>query len=817
MTAVRRINSLEIQDFRVLSGKYTLDLNADIVLIHGPNAAGKSSLLAGLELALTGQIQSLARVTKDYAKYLVTDGSDESHCSVIVNSGDVATTYAATVRGSKVQTQSHISPAEVQFYNERAYLDQSTLGRLLEIYENADSSGKSPLVQFVNDLLGLDRLDALIDGLAKSRSISSTRALVAGVKSVQTDFERSEQKHQSAANEATMMEAAIRQTAGELLSGDSTAMATDQLKAAIQEIVERTQTEKVLVLEQASQLVEIESRLVALSSQIASVGDQSVDSGAAKHADQVKAAEDSWASWRAEHETPILELATEIAALIPELERSGTGDVDPQPFVTSLVARLDAAILSLRTIVDEQSKIIVSLDDLNRQAAEATAELNLLDSADGSASDQSHSDAVLTLLHEVSTHLEDEHCPVCGRDFSEIEEGTLSARIQSMTEVVAEDAQARAAHRTARILAAERAAQIQAEITNSSGRQLNHDQLQNATSRLVQLSTLAQRTRSYTAEAAVGSSHRMALLQLRANQASLESASILRTQVLKSLSEFARDFEVPNGMPASKLLASVSQAVANRQATNSQKVQEVATTTSRCAAVLEELEKLELLRADVAQTSTRRGELERELAVINARMLAARRLDDACRAERARVVAQVFDEQLNATWLDLFTRLAPDERFVPRLEPTAMKARGKASPLKVLNRVSGAEAPPGATLSAGNLNTAALTLFLSLHLSSKPQLPWIVLDDPIQSMDDIHVSQFSTILRRLAYEEDRQVIVAVHERALFEYLSLELSPPSEGRKLITHELKVGTNSTEISQVPYEWAPDPVIDAHLEAS
>lgn len=146
-----------------------------------------------------------------------------------------------------------------------------------------------------------------------------------------------------------------------------------------------------------------------------------------------------------------------------------------------------------------------------------------------------------------------------------------------------------------------------------------------------------------------------------------------------------------------------------------------------------------------------------------------------------------------------------------------MNARGKTSPLKVLNRVSGAEAPPGATLSAGNLNTAALTLFLSLHLSSKPKLPWIVLDDPIQSMDDIHVSQFPTILRHLAYEEDRQVIVAVHERALFEYLSLELSPPSEGRRLITHELKVGTNSTEISQVPYEWAPDPVINAHLEAS
>lgn len=40
---------------------------------------------------------------------------------------------------------------------------------------------------------------------------------------------------------------------------------------------------------------------------------------------------------------------------------------------------------------------------------------------------------------------------------------------------------------------------------------------------------------------------------------------------------------------------------------------------------------------------------------------------------------------------------------------------------------------PAAMLSTGNLNTAALTLFLALHLSVKPQLPWLILDDPVQS------------------------------------------------------------------------------------
>ena len=46
-------------------------------------------------------------------------------------------------------------------------------------------------------------------------------------------------------------------------------------------------------------------------------------------------------------------------------------------------------------------------------------------------------------------------------------------------------------------------------------------------------------------------------------------------------------------------------------------------------------------------------------------------------------------------------------------------------------------------LSAGNLNTAALTLFLALHLSVEPRFPWLVLDDPVQTMDEVHIAQFA--------------------------------------------------------------------------
>ncbi|MET0374400.1 MAG: hypothetical protein ABW128_09100 [Rhizorhabdus sp.] len=92
-------------------------------------------------------------------------------------------------------------------------------------------------------------------------------------------------------------------------------------------------------------------------------------------------------------------------------------------------------------------------------------------------------------------------------------------------------------------------------------------------------------------------------------------------------------------------------------------------------------------------------------------------------------------------------------------------------------------------LSSGNLNTAALTLFLALHLAVPPSLPWLVLDDPVQAMDDVHVSSFAALLRTLAKEKQRQIVIAVHNRALFDYLVLEMTPAFPGDELITVEFE----------------------------
>ncbi len=85
------LRSISISDFRRLSGHRTLPLDAPIVLLHGPNGTGKTSILAALEMGLTGQIRSMRRQDPRYTAYLPHIGQDFATIRV-----DIAEQYAAT-------------------------------------------------------------------------------------------------------------------------------------------------------------------------------------------------------------------------------------------------------------------------------------------------------------------------------------------------------------------------------------------------------------------------------------------------------------------------------------------------------------------------------------------------------------------------------------------------------------------------------------------------------------------------------------------------------------------------------------------------
>lgn len=162
------LKSLYVKNFRSIRGEASLSLDAPVILLYGPNGSGKTSLMSALELALTGTVTSLERIEPDYAKYLPHKYAESGKSLIRLSTEGLAEQNEINV---EVSGQANRSPgllgrSDALFFSERCYLAQPTMNRLLEIYQFQESKKTdSPLTRFVKDLLRLDHLDALIDGL----------------------------------------------------------------------------------------------------------------------------------------------------------------------------------------------------------------------------------------------------------------------------------------------------------------------------------------------------------------------------------------------------------------------------------------------------------------------------------------------------------------------------------------------------------------------------------------------------------------------------------------------------------------------------
>jgi exonuclease SbcC len=169
-------DNLSISKFRSIRGRITIPLSAPIVLVHGPNGAGKTSVLSALELALTGNIVAMRSVDERFTEHLVHQGKSEAEILLMsAQEGQGSSNGAMRVRDGRISGTPHLPTDKAQFFSERCYLAQPTLGRLLEIYQKADATRQSPLTRFVKELLRLDELDALVEGLHTAGDVRRTR------------------------------------------------------------------------------------------------------------------------------------------------------------------------------------------------------------------------------------------------------------------------------------------------------------------------------------------------------------------------------------------------------------------------------------------------------------------------------------------------------------------------------------------------------------------------------------------------------------------------------------------------------------------
>jgi DNA repair exonuclease SbcCD ATPase subunit len=174
---------------------------------------------------------------------------------------------------------------------------------------------------------------------------------------------------------------------------------------------------------------------------------------------------------------------------------------------------------------------------------------------------------------------------------------------------------------------------------------------------------------------------------------------------------------------------------------------------------VERLREAEMELKDRAAVASREAEEAKTLAGAATRAVAG------VTAERFATLQPLVD--------DIFSRLDPHPAFtVMGFELGVAYRSGIADPY-VSDPESGVTADPLLVLSSSQANVAALTYFLALSWSAdRKALPFLLLDDPLQSMDDVNALGFADLCRHL--RRRRQLIVSTHDHRLAGLLERKL-------------------------------------------
>ena len=197
----------------------------------------------------------------------------------------------------------------------------------------------------------------------------------------------------------------------------------------------------------------------------------------------------------------------------------------------------------------------------------------------------------------------------------------------------------------------------------------------------------------------------------------------------------------------------------------------------------------------------RRVELQREVHSLE-RDLETAQEEVQTRTETRDIVSRIIDALRNASSDLVETELAKIEPLLQRIYSTADPHPG----LQVVNLVSRMHRgrghvlaemkdpvrglridKPSSFLSSSQMNVLAVSIFLALNLGT-PSLPLrvAILDDPLQSLDDLNLLGLIDLLKRM--RERRQLLIATHDTRFASLLERKLRPVSDGQRTIVVEL-----------------------------
>ena len=210
------------------------------------------------------------------------------------------------------------------------------------------------------------------------------------------------------------------------------------------------------------------------------------------------------------------------------------------------------------------------------------------------------------------------------------------------------------------------------------------------------------------------------------------------------------------------------------------------------------------LAADQAQLtiledrlSVARGAHERLDAFINSSQEVRRRLSAGIES----VISSFVLGRAKGTFEELFRRLAKDPFFNVTVSGARVKRHAPEvdwhATYGVKDCADYRELPGYAVFSQGELNSCAIAFFLALATSHPSSLKFLVLDDPVQNMDEIHIEEFGNVLKFIKDILGYQIVVALHDESVYQFFKRQLHPTSKEQSLISYLFEPTDRGTEI--------------------
>ncbi len=784
-----RLKSLSIHNFRSMRGSVVIPLDAQVVLVHGTNGMGKTSVMSAIELGLTGSIAHLEEQQKyqDFLTHIDTAGGS-IQLTVEGMNDHSATAGQVTFAPGAFEAKPALNPAHADFFAERCYLPQAVLGRLLDIYDQKKTTN-SRLTEFVKELLRLDALDALVDGLDHAFNVIRVRKLAPVYKQLEDardlldkQLER-ERSNVETARQATAQRIVRLNELLAVLGSSAVPVAAGFDVAALRSWVgdrEKDQTELASVTQQGSEVSSLLSRLDQTSA-------GSPDA-------EIAALERDTAAIGSEYETWLRGHGAQITGALDAL-REFHSDLSPldganlEKQVTDALKWCVIEVDRCQRLLDQHGTASHQLTGAQSTIQRATTRISEINQAlEAGATDAR---TLAAALAGIAPHVEGDICPVCNRDYAELGSGSLTSHIAATIAKLTSEAGRLQALSTERASESERLTTARRDEASAERLVLQPEALVDLRRRQSAIASIRSRIEPMQGDAANGQN---LFVRLDGARRRLAAARRVGLQSASLLPEINDAVERATGQPTTNF-SGLQEALEAAARILSGRLRAVQATLSSRVSVETELDQYAREAQLLSDRAARATELEARVVTMKGTFSSigevrerAKTIATAATHVRSGIVRDVFSGSLNKVWRDLFVRLAPNEQFVPQFRlPDHGNGRVEAV-LETFHRSGQSSGPPGAMLSQGNLNTSALTLFLALNLSVPSQLPWLILDDPVQSMDDVHIAQFAALLRTFSKGLGKQVVIAVHERALFEYLTLELSPAFAGDSLITVEI-----------------------------